>query len=57
MNEDETFLEALRTFEFVHERAGVVVDCVTAFIHRAFYLLEVGSVEIDSSEWRPVTLS
>ena len=36
MNEDETFLEALRTFEFVHERAGVVADRVYALIHHAF---------------------
>ena len=54
MNETETFAEALRTSEFFHERAGLVADRVYAFIHRAFKLLQVGSVEIDSRVWRPV---
>ena len=55
MNEAETSTEALRTFEFVHERSGVVADRVDAFIYHAFKLLQVGSVEIDSRVWRPVT--
>ena len=44
MNEVET----LRTYEFVYKRQGVVAERVYAFIHRAFKLLQVGSVEIDS---------
>lgn len=55
MNEAETFAEALRTSEFVYERQGVVAERVYAFIHLAFKLLQVGSVEIDPRVWRPVT--
>lgn len=51
MNEAET----LRTYEFVHDRQGVVAERVYAFIHLAFKLLQVGSVEIDPRVWRPVT--
>jgi len=54
MNEAETSAEALRTSEFFHERQGVT-DRVCAFIHREFKLLQLGSVEIDSRVWRPVT--
>ena len=55
MNEAETFVEALRTYEFVHERKGVVAERVYAFIYLVFKLLQVGSVEIDPRVWRPVT--
>ena len=51
MNEVETFAEALRTFEFVYERQGLVADHVDAFIHRAFELLQLGSVKIDLRVW------
>ena len=35
MNEAETFAEAMRPFELIHERPGVLADHVDTFTRRA----------------------
>ena len=55
MNVAETFAEAMRPFELIHERPSVLADHADTFAHLAFKFLQVGSLGIDLRVWLSVT--